>query len=242
MPGEPSEPTSTIVLTSKDSYFVDIRIFNDGDVHEKSVERHEASRLQWAFAGRSHNKSLAENEAKAGLRSHTVWDHWIESKDDDPAPDEGDMTLLEDGTVLEEGSGTDPVSGEVTKYEELWKDLPVEPSGSNQERDCIVLHTVDDERRLQGVVIKIGKWCQGIMKARGALAVERWSANSGPYGAYIGESETRSSQPGEWVRTFRVGQQSLPCEALCRGTPVAKGDKTFKFDDIEWQVLENWHW
>ncbi|KAF2813929.1 uncharacterized protein BDZ99DRAFT_567642 [Mytilinidion resinicola] len=90
----PSEPTSTLVTTSKENYYVDIRIYkrlhlsdpelplpnNGGPIH----------RLEWAFAGLSESwavnadtdslsHSLAPTSSNAPQPKNARWWHWLDS-------------------------------------------------------------------------------------------------------------------------------------------------------------------
>ena len=69
LPDQPSEPTSTVVLTSSQRHFVDIRVLADQAVDPAHVE--------WAFAGRSTSKVVDG-------KTLSQWHHWIDSKTTKP--------------------------------------------------------------------------------------------------------------------------------------------------------------
>ncbi|KAF2658011.1 hypothetical protein K491DRAFT_690565 [Lophiostoma macrostomum CBS 122681] len=107
LPPHPAEPTSTLVLTSPSSTFLDIRINrpmhasepllpNDGNPH--------AARLEWAFAGTSFSAPVADladlphgqpppgQEARDLYESVTYskWVHWVDSRRAVGAHEEGE--------------------------------------------------------------------------------------------------------------------------------------------------------
>ncbi|KAG6995830.1 hypothetical protein G7Y79_00041g077820 [Physcia stellaris] len=135
-PSSPTEPTSTIVLTSHKAYYIDIRILKSAHQAEStkdlSLTSNSPDILQWAFAGTSSSTPESSDKPR-----HTVWEHWIDSKsleqgkgkadgEVEGETDEGDMFPLPNGDVLEKGNTTDTATGVETAYEELWTDLPVD--------------------------------------------------------------------------------------------------------------------
>ncbi len=250
VPGEPEEPTSTIVLTSKDSYYVDIRILRDKLEEEKSQEANTESCLQWAFAGRSHTTIIKDSSMQL---SHTIWDHWIDSHTNDPVSDEGDMWVQPNGDVLEKGKNKDSVTGEETEYEELWHDLEVEAFGKKHNRSSLVMKAEESARNIRGMAIKIGGWCEAILKVGDELTVERWEwkPTDGPGNVATTEASKENGRThNNWVRTFRMGKGILPCENICARTSGKFGlnavlksttDVDWK-SDIEWKVAEEYYW
>ena len=244
MPGEPEEPTSTIVLTSKDSYFVDVRIFREKLKEEKGQEVNTEGCLEWAFAGKSH--SILSNDSSMQL-SHTVWDHWIDSRSNNPDSDEGDMWVQPNGDILEKGKNKDPVTGKETEYEELWRDLNVEAFGKKDNRSSLVIRADDPERNAKGMAIKIGGWCEGILKIENDLTVERWEwrqTDGTSDVAFTEASKGDGRTPNGWVRTFRIGKSTLPCNDMCSRTFGKFGLNTVlkSTTDIEWKVAEEYYW
>lgn len=239
-----------------------MRILRDHQ-QEKGRDGNIEGCLDWAFAGRSHTKSTGR-----GNVSHTIWDHWIDSKSDTPDPDEGDMTPQDDGTVLEEGTNVNATTGAESKYEELWRDLPVDQIGKKQNRSSVVLKIDDTENGVKGMIVKTGSWCQGIMKNGGNLTVERWQRKSqeaskeGP--TEVDEHEIRTRN--DWVKVFKVGEAVLPCGQICQNTQGRLGlnsrikailrggyfeeptDGSWEMggsinrDDLEWKVIEEYYW
>lgn len=253
------------MLTSKDSYFVDVRLNLDKLDDEKAKGNHTEDCVEWAFAGRSHSKPRGDQAEDRIRLSHTVWDHWIDSKSNDPGIDEGDMCVQEDGDVLERGKSKDAVTGREIEYEELWHDLEVVPLGKKHNRSSLVLRVDNPENDLRGMAVKVGGWCQAILKVEDALTIERWEWKpaASTEGEDLAENDKAGKRtPNDWVRTFRFGEGTLPCEYMCSNTVgkiglnavlrhSAERDEfgTYKphndYDrDIEtgWRVLEEYYW
>ena len=100
-----------------------------------------------------------------------------------------------------------------------------------------------------GMVIRVGSWCQGLMKVAGQVTAERWTKD----------------KTGRWERVVRVGAGLLPCMVACMdrdesGTPrggrywrqacglgfavektVAEGDRVV-VEGVEWAVVEKRSW
>ncbi|KAL9033578.1 MAG: hypothetical protein Q9180_005874, partial [Flavoplaca navasiana] len=157
IPGEPSEPTSTLVLTSPRGYYVDIRI--NKSPQPSSDPRTFDGKLQWAFAG---TKTSIEKDA----RTISTWHHPIDSLSDDPKPDVGEMTELENGDVLEIGQTINEDTGEVIKYEELWEELLPQFWSQDSWRKCVVLKTLNEDKACMGMAIRCGSFAQGILKRK----------------------------------------------------------------------------
>ncbi|KAG6843951.1 hypothetical protein H0H87_011457 [Tephrocybe sp. NHM501043] len=97
LPEDPSEPTSTIVLTgARTGIFVDTRFLrNSGD-------------LDWAIAGyRTTDSSLVNRDLETSVEE-------VEEK--------GTNSILPDGTTLEVGEMINPETGKMTPFEEIWRD------------------------------------------------------------------------------------------------------------------------
>ncbi|KAL8766978.1 MAG: hypothetical protein Q9209_006390 [Squamulea sp. 1 TL-2023] len=218
VPGEPSEPTSTIVLTSPRGYYIDIRVFNEPQLDLSSDSKTFDGQLQWSFAG---TKETSQIEG----RTISTWHHPIDSLSDNPKPDKGEMIELEDGDTLEKGESVDEETGEAVRYEELWEELPLNSMGAEAGPTCIVLKT-DEAHGVErlGMVIRIGGYCQGILKDIQGITVVRWEWVEG-------------EGSGKWERTVRFGRGELPCGELLKGIEVKQGT-WFDSDGWTWQVLE----
>lgn len=126
------EPTSTLVLTSPNNTFVDLRLLKPqqpADSASALPNRAEAARLEWAFAGSSISTvDVAHDECYDGVR-HAVWTHWLDSRypvGDAIPPDQGDMYPLSPTLTLEVGHAFHPALGAVHSHEELWRDVPIQ--------------------------------------------------------------------------------------------------------------------
>ena len=252
MPGDPEELTSTIVLTSKDSHYVDIRLFRDKWEAEQSQDVNSETCIEWAFAGKAHAEPKGARKGGMIQLSHTTWDHWIDSKGDNPGPDEGDMWVQRSGDVLERGKQRDAVTGAETEYEELWHDLEVTPLGTKNNRSSVVLKADGPDSGTRGLTVKVGGWCQGILKVNGVLTIERWQRVSESYdsGPKIETGDTRKRTRNDWIRTFRVGTAVLPCEYVCSSTSGKLGLNTTLRNEIDnnpenlvdWKIIEEYYW
>lgn len=185
--------------------------------------------------------------------SHTVWDHWIDSRSDNPDSDEGDMWVQPNGDILEKGKNSNPATGEETEYEELWHDLPVEAFGKKRNRSSLVMRADDSFKKATGLAIKIGGWCEGILKVAGELTVERWEWKPTDCASDVASTEASNDEKrtrNGWVRTLRIGTGSLPCKEICSRTEGKFGLnallKCTADDDlnreIEWRVVEEYYW
>ena len=241
------------MLTSKDSHFVDVRLFREKYEEEKFHGTNSIACVDWAFAGRSQTtKPHKGQEGGTAQISHTVWEHWIDSKSNSPGVDEGDMLVQENEDVLERGKQRHPDTGEETEYEELWHDLEVIPLGKKRNRSSLVMKANDPERSVRGLAVKIGGWCQAILKVNDDLTIERWERR--PVKSSDGSASTdealQERTRNDWVRTFRLGKGTLPCEFMCSNTLGKIGLNTaqrYQTDEdwaseTEWKVLEEYYW
>lgn len=208
--------------------------------------------IDWAFAGKCRSQKDPTTGRGLGSRSHTVWDHWIDSKGDEEVSNEADMTIQYDLTVLEEGM-TVTADGKEQRYEELWEELYIEPLGKKQNRHCIVLRADNMELKMKGLVIKIGGWCQGIMKKGDELTVERWQLKPSKPDDDEKASEIKtidddpSRTRNNWVRTFKFGPETLACRDVCENADGKLGSTIVhlygdKENLIEWRIIEEYYW
>lgn len=185
--------------------------------------------------------------------SHTVWDHWIDSRTNNPDSDEGDMWVQPNGDILEKGKNSAATTGEETEYEELWRDLQVETFGKKHNRSSLVMKADEPRRNIRGIAIKVGGWCEGIMKVEDELTVERWEwkpTDCASEAASTEASKEDEQTRNDWTRTFRLGKGTLPCKLMCSRTHAKFGlnallssttDSDWK-SDIQWKVAEEYYW
>ncbi|KAK5169873.1 uncharacterized protein LTR77_005851 [Saxophila tyrrhenica] len=229
---EASEPTTTLVLTSPERRFVDIRVLKAKDNDEAQsqdtigADLLPFTRLDWAFAGTSESEvrlTAAKSSAQeASGHVHSKWHHWISSRtrNVDGIVDEGDMFPQPDGRTLETGSMVNPASGKVEAYEEMWADP--EPTGAGEEgKVCKVLILRDEAHEARGMVVRVGQFCQGVLRIGEAFALERWGWR----------------EHGGWRREVRMGDLWLPCGVPCDGERVKLGGEV-KYGDHVWKCVE----
>lgn len=227
LPDQPSEPTSTIVLTSAQSRFVDLRILKDSppDV---------LAQIDWAFAGTSASQPAHEERGRI-IPAHSTWTHWVDSRvsyEEEPPTDEGDMYPQPNGDVLEKGRMAHPETGIVTEYEELWTDIEVRRTGQDTTRVSVVLMADDSARRARGMIVRIGQWCQGILKIGNDLSVERWEYCEGSPGDQTG-----------WQRLVKIGELEMPCPSTFTPADLAlHGANTVSADGVRWTLVEKFEW
>ncbi|KAK0936201.1 hypothetical protein LTR29_012211 [Friedmanniomyces endolithicus] len=234
LPDAATEPTTTLVLTSAKGNFVDIRIFKPTDLNTKSEENVlPLSRIDWAFAGTSSSTPQHDKDGKAFL--HSTWKHWVSSRtrDVDGVSDEGDMIPMPDGRMLEKGSNTDPETGEVSEYEELWWEAPVkvvesgEGGGGEGRNCCVVLRLQDDEHEARGVVVRVGQYVEGVLRVGESFSLERW--------------EWKGMGKGEgWQRLVRMGDLWLPSGPAMEEKRLKEGGEV-KYGEYVWEVVELSH-
>ncbi|CAJ2509839.1 Uu.00g057390.m01.CDS01 [Anthostomella pinea] len=227
LPEPASEPTSTVVLTSPERRFVDIRILkptSNGEAAENEVEL-PTSRLDWAFAG------CSTSEVHNGVR-HSTWRHFVDNRSSgaEEVTDEGNMVTQDDGRTLETGRMVNPATGRETNYEEIWTDtepMPIPersealsiPSRVSKAR-CIVLELKNNAQQERGMVICLGHYCQGVVRKGEEFTLERWQWVD-----------------GKWERQYRMGSLWLPCVEATHGAGIVLGSKV-KHEESVWDVVE----
>ena len=172
-----------------------------------------AEQLEWGIAGTS---SSWEHDGV----TRSQWRHWINSRTNEPenATDEGDMFPQADGTTLEKGSMVNPATGRDTPYEELWRDIDPTPTASSGVN--VVVLQVETEG-LCGSVVRLGQYCQGIMKEGDRITAERWEWKE-----------------GGWKRTVRIGSDALPCLKVLDDGVEAKVGDVVNVEGRGWKVVE----
>ncbi|KAK7424244.1 hypothetical protein QQX98_000512 [Neonectria punicea] len=223
LPDEASEPTSTIVVTSPHRRYVDLRIYRPENSEKTWTGQEDAlpvSRLEWGIAGTS--SSWLRDDDKGGQIRHSQWNHWIDSRTTEPenATDEGDMFPQPDGTTLETGSMVNPATERETAYEELW--LDVDPTATSTPEVKVVVLQLETENGYRGSVVRLGQYCQGILREGELITAERWEWK----------------KEDGWKRTIRMGDGVLPCErALDDGFSVRKGEAV-EVEERTWKIVE----
>ncbi|KAI1618619.1 hypothetical protein EDD37DRAFT_274523 [Exophiala viscosa] len=244
----PYEDTSTLVLTSPESVFVDLRFPN-----RPNTELPLSSGPSfWAFSGTSET-SFGPDDAEVTMPylAHAVWKHEIDSKGPGIS-DEGDMFLLPNGNCIEVGMMMNPDTRKVMMYKEYWTTPSTEPgsggiwlrgSGGLRRTPCVVARTQGADESKSGVIIRVGDFCQSIARheEKGVL-VERWQRLP------ISWEPPREDIDGgdgvtEWSKDWRSNtakddhtEDLMPCMWICRGNRRL-GDEIV-VHGIKWKVVE----
>ncbi|KAK4448323.1 hypothetical protein QBC34DRAFT_407212 [Podospora aff. communis PSN243] len=213
LPDEASEPTSTIVLTSPERRFVDLRVRVDAKPSYDG--KLPLTAIDWAIAGTSTSETTEGSDV-----SHARWNHWIDSRtaNTENLADEGDNYPQPDGSILEKGRMVNPATGEPADYEELWvsediRSVPALTSGGDiaDVSVCVVLEMDEDGRR--GMVVRLGQYCQGFMRTgdgEADITIERLKWDSAT---------------GGWSKEVRTGDAELPTDfATHLAHEAVKGD------------------
>lgn len=161
---------------------------------------------------------------------HSRWDHWIDSRTTEPetAGDEGDMYPQEGDLTLEKGRMVNPATGQECDYEELWRDVDPEPASVKADDapkpECVVLKYEDETSKARGMIVWLGRFCQGISRVGEDVSAERW--------------EWKEEEG--WKRTIRIGAEgTMPCEVLLKtGAQLSVGAHV-KHGEMVWDVLES---
>ncbi|KAI4723636.1 hypothetical protein E4T48_00181 [Aureobasidium sp. EXF-10727] len=233
------EPTSTLVLTSSQGRFVDVRIFcNPGEILPN--EGGPSSLLDWGIAGTStstviqgpslDHPSNPPPPADGSLRSvcHSTFSHWIDSRTDTPGPDQGDMYPQPNNTTLELGAMYNPLTHSEQPYEEVWVDYSA--SAVEGTRWSVVIDLDDPEHKAKGRVVRVGEHCQAILKVGEQTTVERWKF----------EAPEKDTKRG-WERLARLGDLYLPVSLAFTPERVIEGN-TLTYGDYNWMVKEVYSW
>ena len=152
------------------------------------------------------------------------------------------------GDVLERGVSFNTSTGEQEEYEELWGDLDIETIEADKRKVSLVLQTDDTTPGVRGMVIRIGGWCQGILKTDKGLTVERWrwnlSKTSSPSRPDAGIGITIAEQKGDvghWERVIKLGDGSLPCTKTF-SKDLSVQYPTINHKNVQWNVIESFYW
>ncbi|EIW51559.1 uncharacterized protein TRAVEDRAFT_67718 [Trametes versicolor FP-101664 SS1] len=213
LPDEASEPTSTIVLTTPHRRFVDLRFLNPPSPPAASPPTPPTSpSLEWGTAGYS-----------AGTPTHGTWTHDLSSRPTHP-DGETDVGTMEPHPSLpdveiERGRMAHLDTGEVRAYEEAWRAVPVLPDESGK-RIAVLLEMRRDggDMTRRGTVVRVGQYCQGIVRDGGDISVQRWLWTA-----------------GAWANVGQVGGFDIPCDATW--AVVQEGD-TVERSGAVWDVKE----
>ena len=208
----PYEDTDTLVLTSTNSKFVDIRFPKQYDKH-LDLHHNEA---YWAFTGVSKVTfpGFKDQRGEVGTKdewpymAHQLWEHDVDSKGSGTV-DEADMFVLQNGDTMEVGIAKDEKTGNEKMYKEYWIEPKDEAHGRLKKTPCVVAELVRSTGSLKkGRIMRIGKYCQGVVEcspaAGASVMAVRWE--KGPEGD--GEGERMN-----WFMDQRSGL-TIVCDGL----------------------------
>ncbi|CAI6340378.1 unnamed protein product [Periconia digitata] len=255
----PFEPTHTLVLTSINKTFVDLRIFRpirQGDPPLPNTGG-PLERLEWAFSGTSTSVATPDpytassrgsfgpdpdSRAWDGSVTRASWTHWIDSRYPVGTPssqipvDEALMFPLDPVRVLEHGQAKNLHTGIMQSHEEMWTDQEIKACRPAATAFCIVLRINLPEVKVRGVVVRLGQYCQGMLMHGGVVTVERWEFVEGDKADEGGKKEQ-----GSWQRTVRIGDGFLPCGFTFNEETCLMGGK-IEYGQHEWVVEERVEW
>ena len=124
----------------------------------------------------------------------------------------------------------------------------MEPLGTKGNRHSYVVRADDENKNCIGLVVKIGTYCQGILKTAGSFTIERWQRIAPPDGEDIWVPSATNpgviTKKSHWVQKYRLGDASLPCKMICDHTDGKMGSK-FRLDQgdgIDWRLVEEYYY
>lgn len=174
-------------------------------------------RLDWAFAG--YAEDLGSVEAGGKRRA---WTHWVDSRKSNASGDRdegvnfpyegdtGDSLKLE----LEKGRMLNPATSQEQDYEELWAEESIAMTGNPPSKLSVVMVARQSAQVDPiGVVIRLGGYCQGVLRVADRFVVERW----------LWSDKFRT-----WKRVVRIGSGELPCSIACNEVETLKEGSTVK--------------
>lgn len=106
--------------------------------------------------------------------------------------------------------------------------------GGAGSKASIVLTLADEAAGTKGMVVRVGQWCQGLIKVRGEVALERWKWSPG-------EEDGETAKTGGWQRVARIGRLFLPCALAFEPARVVEGSQV-EYGDYKWEVKEVYEW
>lgn len=218
-----TEASDVLVLTSRNSTYVDVRFALTGKPTSPTDPHF------WAFAGTCETTvgGIEDSNLTSGFEctAHGKWAHPIDSMKLFDAVDEGDMFLLANGDVMEVGMMRNPKSGLVELYKEYWAVPAPKP------RSVTPSVVVTTEDRGKGIIVRVGNYCQGIYQSSdGELFwLERWAREGG-------------TGDGKWIRdhrsTTRTGEVESDLPTLWTVDDSRKTGDEVKANGRTWKVTE----
>ncbi|KAF3941910.1 hypothetical protein ABW19_dt0203846 [Dactylella cylindrospora] len=164
----PTEPTDTLVLTGK-TFFVDQRLTIPPSASTSPTPASDLSgyTVSWAFGG---TRSSTPIPSKLG-HSKCQWKHLVSSRENvGEAVDEGIMQPHpnypnDEEIALETGSMVNPDTGELTDYQEVWKDVVPEKGSRVEFWEYSGGYSVGEDDR--GIIGIVGGYAIGVGRTEG---------------------------------------------------------------------------
>jgi len=250
---EPSEPTYTIVLTAPSNQFVDIRILKPADqdafnrLSEEKLKRN--LRLDWAFGGQT-TSSRVEDSSKKPTKCE--WIHWVDNnvRYNEKAPMDAGIVYQheEEGLSLEHGSMVNPATGKMTKYQEMWENIPM-ARVEGHSKWCVTARLDNPDLEAKGTIVRLAQYIHAVLRAGDTFAASIWmwepeshseanleNADAKLWSDVCGQ-ETVS---GRWKEVFSAGPYTIKCEAFMQPQSLEMGEELeadfgcFRIDGV-WQ-------
>lgn len=175
LPDNAEEETSTMVITSPENRFVDIRIYKSKFPCKKGSQENFSDIFEWCMTGTEESiKGSSKVVFHHEIDSHEIAESIRTStpiKDCRGGPDVGDFSVIEGSTDRKEtGTMKNPKTNELQDYIEIWRSLdPVKNSPDNE-----AIQTADTDftpwfvlkatgSKSNGLLIRVGNWIQGIL-------------------------------------------------------------------------------
>ena len=127
---------------------------------------------------------------------------------------------------LERGRMVNPVTGLETAYEEVWRDEEAAVVSDPEGRAvaCMVLRTEDAARERRGLVVRVGQYCQGLLREGDCIAAERW--------AWAPDARC-------WELRGATGISTIPRGFATGAERHREEGEEWRMDDQVWTVVES---
>ncbi|KAM9938685.1 hypothetical protein OXX80_001819 [Metschnikowia pulcherrima] len=239
LPEEPNELTSTMVFTSAQDHFVDVRIYKDKYPYRQVGEQPERFEdvFDWVIVG---EEEAIENSNQIRF-NHTVNSQEIarslatkkplsECRSD---PDVGAFWPIEGSEDRKEtGAMAHPNTGKTTEYVEIWRSLNPnltsvdkevreghDEKGAATHEDAAPVATYDLKTKgFIGRIIRLGNWVQGVI----------YEENETEFPISV-VRKFRDANSGKWMDLITYGKHKFP-EIYTDVSPVP--------EDSEWEQIE----
>ncbi|KAI4146469.1 MAG: hypothetical protein LQ340_005923, partial [Diploschistes diacapsis] len=227
-----------------------------------------------AASTNSYHKRI-QSGSKTITARRTTWTHWVDSRHSkgirssigasrasNPSsilseihPSASTDDFIDTGTIypterdnecIEKGRMPHPDTGLMTDYEELWRDLPPQKLTHEPGALSFVLKAENKVLGTRGLIIRVGSWCQGVIRSGADIGVERWRFGGVPLlgggeGALLDGAIGRVDEgltKNMWERVVKIGEMSLPCQVCWeKGWELKVGEEVVS-GGLKWEVVE----